>query len=968
MNTNLVFPISAPSNGGQKVNTLLIKAPALVYSIIILLISALSAMQVSAATYYSGGSLPPNIRTSWWTNTNATGVNPPYFTGNDTFIVQSGHTMTTTGNWTLSGNGSELLLNSGSSFIQANGMAVKKLTVSASSTFTVNSGRTLTVNNGSNAVDMNVSGTLTNSGTVTILITAAANFGNGSYYIHNRNGGNIPTATWHINSNCEVTGCLGNAPGGLTQTFGNFTWNSPQTSNAQLAGGLKNVAGNFQVLNTGTFELRITNNASLTLNIGGDMAIIGSNVNFASAAAATKILNLSGNYKQEGGSFTNSNTIPLAFNFVGSNQNFLLNGTLNSTYINWKVNSGTTLSLSGNLPVATSRNFTVNGTLNCGTALVEGAGSFTLASGASLIMSSPEGITTSGATGNIQVTGTRSYNTGASYVYNSASANPVTGNGLPATVAGFTVNTLSASPLTLSGTSLTVTGNMTISNGSKLEIGSTKQLTVNGTSTMNGAECLILKSDLKNTASFISNGMVSGAYTARAERFITNDFDWHFLSSPVNNQPMWPEFVPIPTSGNSSATYNWAQPWFWDMYYYNANCVSTGLVWVNMRLNNGNYNLNAVDNPGNFAGFGPVSPPVFTVGRGYMVAYSSNWNPATGSPETHKFSGTLNNGSLSKAITNTYTPWNLVGNPYPSALDFHTLHSVNSSKLSSDTYYIMLGDGTYASYSVASGGVAGASRYIASMQGFYVVAASNNTLSFTNAMRAHNTQLFLKNSETFTNRLSLKVSNDVNTLSDEVLVHFDPEFSNAAGAEKMFSHAAEAPNMYTLGLSGKLTINQLPAIENSTEVPLCVASGVAAKYTIEAFGTETFDAGTTILLTDFVTGTTTDLGKSKAYTYTATPADNPERFKLHFETSAALSLPESNAGFNIYTAANTLTIENNSGIMDFQLAVFDINGREHFRQSASGQLTRIPLQLTPGLYIVKVISKKGTTTEKVVVR
>jgi hypothetical protein len=174
--------------------------------------------------------------------------------------------------------------------------------------------------------------------------------------------------------------------------------------------------------------------------------------------------------------------------------------------------------------------------------------------------------------------------------------------------------------------------------------------------------------------------------------------------------------------------------------------------------------------------------------------------------------------------------------------------------------------------------------------------------------------------------------------------------------------------MYTLGEAGKLTINQLPAIENTSEIPLCVAPGVPGNYTIEAFGTETFDAGTTILLTDFVTGTTTDLSQNKTYTYTATPADNPERFKLHFETSAALSLPEINAGFNIYTAANTLTIENNTGIMEFQLAVFDINGREQFRQSASGQLTRIPLQLTPGLYIVKVVSKKGISTEKVVVR
>ena len=66
--------------------------------------------------------------------------------------------------------------------------------------------------------------------------------------------------------------------------------------------------------------------------------------------------------------------------------------------------------------------------VNVETTILSGAGSFTLSSGGTLMIGSPSGITTSGATGNIQTTGTRSYSTGANYTYNGTAAqNP--GNG-----------------------------------------------------------------------------------------------------------------------------------------------------------------------------------------------------------------------------------------------------------------------------------------------------------------------------------------------------------------------------------------------------------------------------------------------------------------------------------------------------------------------------------------------------------
>ena len=70
---------------------------------------------------------------------------------------------------------------------------------------------------------------------------------------------------------------------------------------------------------------------------------------------------------------------------------------------------------------------------------ISGGGSFTLSSGATLGITSAAGITASGATGNIQVTGTRTYDTGANYIYNGSAAQ-VTGDGLPATVNNLTFN------------------------------------------------------------------------------------------------------------------------------------------------------------------------------------------------------------------------------------------------------------------------------------------------------------------------------------------------------------------------------------------------------------------------------------------------------------------------------------------------------------------------------------------------
>ncbi|MFY8035253.1 MAG: beta strand repeat-containing protein, partial [Flexibacteraceae bacterium] len=105
------------------------------------------------------------------------------------------------------------------------------------------------------------------------------------------------------------------------------------------------------------------------------------------------------------------------------------------------------LNLGNNIAVNTAAVVSANADIDFGNFVVSGTGSFTTSSGSTLIIGSADGISASGATGNVQVSGTRTFNAGSIYYYNGGSAQ-VTGNGLPSSIAELVVD--NASNVTLS--------------------------------------------------------------------------------------------------------------------------------------------------------------------------------------------------------------------------------------------------------------------------------------------------------------------------------------------------------------------------------------------------------------------------------------------------------------------------------------------------------------------------------------
>lgn len=297
-------------------------------------------------------------------------------------------------------------------------------------------------------------------------MTGTAAFNAGSLYQHSQDGGTIPTATWDVASTVAVTGVISTAPGGVGQSFGNFTWNSPgQNTYIYLGGSLTTVRGNFTLVNTGPYTLSLDYSTGFTLNIGGDLIVQGGNLDYTTYSSPT--INLAGNYNQTGGTVgygaISGNT---TFNFTGAGKTFTLSaGTFNTANVNLNVNNGASLTLNNGLAMASGQTMAVQsgGTLNTATSVVSGAGTFTLASGGTLGIGSTAGITTVGnATGNIQTTTARNFDVGANYTYNGGVAQ-VTGNGLPATVANLTVS--------VGGTYVTLTNGLTVTTLTTVDTG-----------------------------------------------------------------------------------------------------------------------------------------------------------------------------------------------------------------------------------------------------------------------------------------------------------------------------------------------------------------------------------------------------------------------------------------------------------------------------------------------------------------
>lgn len=381
-----------------------------------------------------------------------------------------------------SANANVITIRNGHTIILTANVTVDQLVVEFGSGVTVNSTRTWTIANGTGS-DLTASGTIINQGMITVNTGAAAIFQSGSLYQHNDAGGagtRIPLATWDAASTCEVI-LIKAGTNGLDQSFGNLTWNSSsQGDDIDLSTGFS-VTGNFTIVANPKI-LRINKTATArTVTINGNMTVQGGFLLDIAADAGNTTLIVEGNYTQTGGTVdlgqgNGAGLLSVESDFShtsGTIQRKNISGTGTIQFAGTGIQNltsggsyGTTVpEATVHFTVLTGSTFYLGNSLLGGGGAITSSGSFTLQSGATLGIAHAQGITSTGTTGNVRVTGTRTYNAGAHYVYNGTAAQ-VTGNGLPTAAITGTVtitNTIGVTPtnnINMSGT-LTVDGLLT---------------------------------------------------------------------------------------------------------------------------------------------------------------------------------------------------------------------------------------------------------------------------------------------------------------------------------------------------------------------------------------------------------------------------------------------------------------------------------------------------------------------------
>ncbi|MHC1707863.1 MAG: beta strand repeat-containing protein [Bacteroidales bacterium] len=190
------------------------------------------------------------------------------------------------------------------------------------------------------------------------------------------------------------------------------------------------------------------------------------------------------------GSANNCTLIIMSDFSVASGKTFTV-GINNTGRMNFAIAASATATVNGTVYMNSysgsgyDRTFTNSGDITISSGgLISGQNSsdFILNSGATLQLANTAGITTSGATGAVQIPGARTFNVGANYVYN-GSSNQNIGNGFPTNLTGsLTINN--------SGATVTLDNARTIANGGNIYLtngtfAAGTNLTMSTTSTIN---------------------------------------------------------------------------------------------------------------------------------------------------------------------------------------------------------------------------------------------------------------------------------------------------------------------------------------------------------------------------------------------------------------------------------------------------------------------------------------------------
>ena len=477
-----------------------------------------------------------------------------------------------------------------------------------------------------------------------------------------------------------------------------------------------------------------------------------------------------------------------------------------------------------------------------------------------------------------------------------------------------------------------------------LTVNSAANLTLNSGTTLNVTGNFTINSDASGTGSFVDYGGTLTSTTINVQRSLKGGRNW-YISSPV--------------SGATASVFNVASSK--DLVYSYSESTGTNNPWP--QITNSSTALNVM--------------------QGYVV----NMNADT----TINFVGALNTGDQSVTINRTTGQtkegFNLLGNPYLSHVDIQdadTVHLETSywlrSRNAGNTAY------TFDTYNLKSGiGITNSglklTKFIPPMQAFWVRVKqgfSSGSLSFHNALRAHQdsvNNIFRAPASTSLTQqtLRLQVSTGVNT--DETVLYTNSNASNGYDdydSQKMNNGCISVPEIYTLADSEQLSINGLNSIPYDTEIKLGFTTGQAGNFSIKASQLSNFDAGTQLILKDYLDSNNpvvNDLSDGSSYSFTSdVTSNNSSRFALIFHAPSITTGINPNSSTNVwFSTRNGQLMINGTPGNDASIEVFNALGQKVITKNITGTNLQLNNCLPAGAYLLKLTNEGKSITKKIII-
>ncbi len=352
--------------------------------------------------------------------------------------------------------------------------------------------------------------------------------------------------------------------------------------------------------------------------------------------------------------------------------------------------------------------------------------------------------------------------------------------------------------------------------------------------------------------------------------------------------------------------------------------------------------------------------------------------------ETRTFQGTVNNGDIDVFMYRNGPDdnYNLLGNPYPSAIDWIAVYNDNQDILDSTIEYwnqtfvgVVNSESDFIQYTAGTGSnPPGATQYIATAQSVFArtSSAANIKLKNTHRVVANNDQFFRGNakgrSET-EDRAWIRISGNNRTTT--ILVGFLEGATDGhdAAFDGAFNNEGANLEFYSFIGTDKYSIQgRNPDLTVENIVPIGIQALNVGEHTL-SIDQEYLIPEADIILEDMLLGTYTDLRQS-GYTFNidATTELN-DRFQLRFGNSEVLSVGDeaqfNDAQFSVSVIGDQLMLNLNNDDSVKEMAIYDMSGKKILVASSS---TAYLGSLSQGVYIVRATLQSGAIGTKKFVR